>query len=109
MDHKYAAFACRLRARMQTIGITSNRDLQARLKRAKADCGIDAETGENMISRWVTGRARPWGHRLEALLDILGVMDEADRNEWKAAAYGPAPSSNRPTDDELDNPQSGAL
>lgn len=95
MDQKYLAFARRLKARMEAIGIPTNRELGARLAKAKA------AVGENMISRWMTGQSRPWGERLEAVLDILGVLDEPDRNEWRAHAYASAESSNRPCEDDI--------
>ena len=94
MNGKYIAFATRLRARMQAVGIKTNVELGVRLENARA------RTGENMISRWTMGHARPWGDRLEALLDVLGVVDVAQRNEWKAEAYSPA-SSNRLEEDDI--------
>lgn len=97
MEQKYLAFATRLRARMEAIGIPTNRELRARLAKVKAEAGV----GENMVSRWMMGQSRPWGQRLEALLDVLGVMEEADRNEWKAAAYGPPDTANRPDEDDV--------
>jgi hypothetical protein len=90
MEQKYLAFAARLKSRMAKLEITTNRELRARLDRAKAP------VRENMVSRWMMGQSRPWGDRLEALLDILGIVNEIERNE----AYGSADSANRPLDQD---------
>lgn len=98
---RYEAMAEWLRARMATVGVGTSRDLIARLSAAK--CSVH----ENMVSRWLTGRARPQGHRLEALLDVLGVLKGEERRAVRELAYVPPsalpgqPDANRPIEDDI--------
>ncbi len=87
MDRPYEEFSRRLRQRMSEIGIQGNKELIERLGNAR--CAVTP----NMVSRWVNGHGRPWHDRLEALLDVLGVVTDTERHEWRAAAY--FPPSNR--------------
>lgn len=95
MERRYIAFAERLRERMRDVGIPTNRELRSRLARAR--CPV----GENMVSRWMTGQSRPWGANLEAVLDVIGVMHEVERNEWRARAYAVPDAANRDPADAL--------
>lgn len=99
MEKRYASFGERLRARMADVGIATNRELGARLEGAK--CSV----GENMISRWTTGQSRPQGANLEAVLDVLGILGERERSEWRVEAHwhrptGKQAASNRLAEDD---------
>jgi hypothetical protein len=80
---RYLDMASFIRERMGVVGIKTNRELMARMER------IGATTTEAMVSRWVVGRARPQGHRLNALLDVLGVFRESERRAARELAYMP--------------------
>lgn len=100
MEKRFVAFGEKLRARMVAVGIATNRELGVRLERAR--CPV----GENMISRWTTGQARPQGDNLEAVLDVLGVMDDAERSTWRAEAHWHRPpgrqsAPNRLSEDDI--------
>ncbi len=72
-----------IRERMKLAGIESNRELCVRLER------IGARTSYGMVSRWLVGRSRPPGARLEALLDALGVVRDAERRAARDLVYLP--------------------
>lgn len=98
MERKYVAFGERLRARMDAVGIRTNREFAVRL--ALAHCKV----GENMISRWMVGRGRPQGPNLEAVLDVLGIMDADERTSWSLQAHIPPPrqtGGNRLSEDDV--------
>jgi hypothetical protein len=80
---RYDEMAGFIRERMGVVGIKTNRELMARMDR------IGASTTEAMVSRWLVGRARPQGHRLEALLDVLGVLRKHEREAAERLAYLP--------------------
>jgi hypothetical protein len=87
---KYPEMAELLHRRMEELGIETNRELQRRL--ARAGC----EVGENMVSRWLTGQARPQGANLTAVLDVLNVVRPEERAHAERLAYIPSTASDEP-------------
>lgn len=78
---RYQAMADYLKERMEAANVSGVAGLGARLTDRKAT------THPNMIARWLKGEGRPQGHRLEAVLDGLGVIREADREAARRLAY----------------------
>lgn len=98
---RHEAMSTWLRDRMAAREIRTSRQLIDRML-VEAKCSVH----ENMVSRWLTGKGRPQGHRLEALLDVLGVVKEDERRAVRELAYFPpaAESSNRSALDEDETP-----
>lgn len=78
---RYERMAKLLRARMGAMGITSNEQLRAALLR------IGCSVHPNMVSRWLQGHSRPQDDRLEAVLDVLGVLQLDERRRARELAY----------------------